>query len=165
MPYGFIEKNGEIGINTVDKEEFFDLSFSKIIRIEFVRLSPIIAKLHPWSTDTTRKTFSKRIFLKRKKKKEEQRQLGSWLSPWLDGDPSTNRAAHKSFPPFIKRSGIRNENIKRVRHAVSRSVVPPPPRSKNNLKVHAREYPSGGDPGDGEHRVGPWRGGLTRRGY
>lgn len=107
----------------------------------------IIAKLHPWSTDTTRKTFSKRIFLKRKKKKEEQRQLGSWLSPWLDGDPSTNRAAHKSFPPFIKRSGIRNENIKRVRHAVSRSVVPPPPRSKNNLKVHAREYPSGGGRG------------------
>lgn len=108
-----------------DKEEFFHLSFWKIIRLDFVRLSPIHHRQassveHQHEPKNTR-TSPRKIFLKKEKK--EHQQLRSWLSPWLDADPSTNRAAHKSF--HMKQSGIRNENIKRVRHAVSRSVVPP----------------------------------------
>lgn len=146
-----------------DKEEFFHLSFWKIIRLDFVRLSPIHHRQassveHQHEPKNTR-TSPRKIFLKKEKK--EHQQLRSWLSPWLDADPSTNRAAHKSFPPYeAKRHQKWKYQASKARGiAIGRS-----PRSKNNLKVDAREYPRGrgGDPGNIVLGRG---GGLTRRGY
>lgn len=143
-----------------DKEEFFHLSFWKIIR---VRLSPIHHRQassveHQHDPKNTR-TSPRKIFLKKEKK--EHQQLRSWLSPWLDADPSTNRAGHKSFPPYeAKRHQKWKYQASKARGiAIGRS-----PRSKNNLKVDAREYPRGrgGDPGNIVLGRG---GGLTRRGY
>lgn len=112
-----------------DKEEFFHLSFWKIIRRDFVRPSPIHHRQassieHQHDPKNTR-TSPRKIFLKKEKKDQKDTNnsdrsyhLGWTLIQARIGQPINHF-------PRMKQSGIRNENIKRVRHAVSRSVVPP----------------------------------------